>query len=60
MGKKSQQKMTELTEKGRIKRSSIRKAEEEKKRKEMEKEVAKHLASAILKVEKKKIDRKNS
>jgi hypothetical protein len=48
MGKKSQKKMTGLTEQGRIKRSHRRRAEEEKKRKEMEKKVAEQLASAIF------------
>jgi len=40
--------MTDLTEEGRIKRSSIRRAEDEKKRKKMEKRVAEQLAIAIL------------
>ena len=48
LGKKSQKRMTGLTEQGRIKRSSIRKAEDKKKRKEMEKKVAEQLATAIL------------
>jgi len=48
MGKKSRKRMTGLGEEGRIKRSSIRKAEEEKKRREMEKKVAEQLATAIL------------
>jgi hypothetical protein len=56
--------MTGLTEQGRIKRSSIRKAEEEKKRKEMEKKVAEQMVKAIfpgiLHIEKDKNERKNS
>jgi len=48
MGNKSRMRMTDLTEEGRIKRSSIRKAEDKKKRKEMEKKVAEQLATAIL------------
>lgn len=48
MGKKSREKMTDLTEEGRIKQSSIRKVTEEKKRKEMDKKVAEQLATAIL------------
>jgi hypothetical protein len=54
--------MTGLTEQGRIKRSGIRKAEEEKKRREMEQKVAEQLATAIfpriLHVEKDKNERK--
>jgi len=64
MGKKSQKKMTGLTEQGRIKRSHRRRAEEEKKRKEMEKKVAEQMVKAIfpgiLHIEKDKNERKNS
>jgi len=64
MGKKSQQKMTELNLEGRIKRSQRRKAKQEEKRKEMEKKVAEQLATAIfpgiLHIEKDKNERKNS
>ena len=64
MGKKSRERMTDLKEEDRIKRSSIRKAEEEKKRKEMEKKVAEQMVKAIfpgiLHIEKDKNERKNS
>jgi len=64
MGKKSQKRMTGLTEQGRVKRSSIRKAKAEKKRKEMEKKVAEQMVKAIfpgiLHIEKDKNERKNS
>jgi hypothetical protein len=48
MGKKSQQRMTELNLEGRIKRSQRRKAKQEKKRRERQAEATRQLATLIL------------